>query len=122
MLRHYDERYTWDQIPPQSRNGASRDYHQFGNGILYAAQFPDGIIKIGHTTHIAGRLSQLAYHEGQTPEVLAIKAGTFEDEQALHDRLAAHCRRGREWYNPDPEVLAIINEWRAALRRDPLAI
>lgn len=121
MLRHYPPEAFWDYVPPKSRAAASREYHEFGNGILYAARFPDGTIKIGHTTQIAHRLSALIGQGGGTPEVLAVKAGTYEDEQALHDRLAAHCRRGREWYNPDPEVLAVVNEWRADLRRDALA-
>lgn len=121
MLRQYPDWASWDYVEPQSRAQASFEYHQFGNGILYAARFPDGTIKIGHTKQIAQRLTHLISDGGGRPEVLAIKAGTFEEEQAIHDMLAAHCRRGREWYNPDPEVLAVVNEWRAELRRDPLA-
>lgn len=121
MLRHYGDRYTWGHIPPQSRCQASDDYHQFGNGVLYAARFPDGAIKFGHTTQIGHRLTNLIAEGGGRPEVLAVKAGTYDDEQALHESLASHRRRGREWYDPDPEVMAVVNEWRAELRRDPLA-
>ena len=121
MLRQYPDRAQWDHVPPTSRRQASLDYHQFGNGILYAARFPDGSIKIGHTTQVHKRLTNLISAGGGAPTVLAIKAGTYEDEQAVHDALAAHVKRGREWYNPDPEVLAVINEWRTELRREPLA-
>jgi len=121
MLRQYPDEAKWDQSEPTSRRAASAEYHQFGNGLLYAVRFPDGTIKIGHTVRIAERLTQLISEGGGRPEVLAIKAGTVEDEQALHDSLAAHVRRGREWYNPTPEVIALVNEWRAELRRDPLA-
>lgn len=54
-------------------------------------------------------------------ELLAIKPGTRADEADLHRQLVEHLHHGREWYNPTPEVLAVINEWREALGREPLA-
>ena len=120
MYAGYTERTRWDYPSPTSRRAASSDYHQFGNGVLYAARFPDGAIKFGFTTQVSKRLTNLIAEGGGHPEVLAIKAGTYTDEQDLHASLAAHRRRGREWYNPDAEVMAVVNEWRADLRRDPL--
>lgn len=77
-----------------------------GIELIYAIRLPDGIIKIGHTREIMARRR----HFDSTPEaILAIKPGTYDEEQAIHEQLAPHRARGREYYHPTPEVLAYVN-------------
>ena len=83
--------------------------------MLYAMRTPDGLIKIGITSDISHRRGQLS------GEILGFTFGEQADELAIHHSLAAHVHHGREWYNPTPEVLAVVNEMRAGFDLDPLA-
>lgn len=83
--------------------------------VVYAVRVGD-LVKIGHTHDLANRVSGL-----HATEVLAFMPGTYDDEQALHQRLAAHVHHGREWYYPTPGVLAVVNEMRETLGMEPLA-
>ena len=85
--------------------------------LLYAARMPDGVIKIGWTANLQRRAA--AFPAGF--QFLAIKPGTRADELAVHRSLAGHAVQGREWYPPIPEVLAVVNDWREALGREPIA-
>lgn len=98
----------------------STEYSEMHGTILYAARVGDGTIKIGVTSHLHLRLVALRCLTQSEPEVLAVKNGTIADEQAIHDSLAKHVAHGREWYRPEAEVLAVINDWRADLNMDPL--
>lgn len=77
---------------------------------LYAAMLPDGLIKIGWSLNLRKRL----YHFGGN-KLLAIRLGDRDDEQAVHQSLREHRAHGYEYYNPTPAVMAVVNEWRAAL-------
>lgn len=83
--------------------------------VVYAVRCGDSI-KIGHTVNLAKRMNSL-----KATELLAFMAGTHEDEQALHSRLADHREHGREWYYPTPGVMAVVNEMRATLGLEPYA-
>lgn len=82
---------------------------QMGQPMLYAVMCPDGAIKIGCTTNLAQRRS---YLQG---EILAFRFGDFDDERAIHDSLREHLAHGDEYYHPSPEVLALVEQWRADL-------
>lgn len=97
--------------PPAERNAAMR---AFGS-VVYACRLPDGVIKIGHTGDLATRTRAIG------GELLAFVPGTFDDEHAIHARLADHVHHGREWYFPTPGVLAVVNEMRARLGMEPVA-
>lgn len=122
MLRHYPDEARIDEIPPQSRRAAAIQYHEVVGNVLYALRFKDGTIKLGCTGRIDSRLAHFYHIDGCTPEVLAIKPGSFEDEQAVHGLLVDHLDHGREWYRPDPEVWAVINGWRTDVGMEPLPI
>lgn len=77
-----------------------------GIKVVYAMRVPDGAIKIGCTSNLPNRLS------GLHGEILAFRPGDFADEKELHLKLAAHRNRGREYYNPTPEVVAVVNDMR----------
>ena len=95
--------------------------------VVYAARLADGTIKIGWTERFDLRLHWLKHYVQQDVELLAFRVGTYEDEQAIHVRLAAHRatvpgRDGaREYYEPNPEVLAVVNDMRADLKLPLLA-
>lgn len=92
---------------------------------LYAVRIGD-YIKIGFTKHLHQRMQHMTNHgrrigiSGEM-QILALVAGTCGDEKAVHERLATHCTKGREWYAPHPEVLAVVNEWREGMGAQPLA-
>lgn len=86
--------------------------------VLYAVRI-DVLIKIGHTSDLAMRLRTLRYRQGaRYMQLLAVQFGTLADERAIHERLKPHLARGREYYHPTPEVLAIVNDMRADLGMD----
>ncbi len=85
--------------------------------VIYAIRTRDGLIKIGFTTNLGQRYSSL----GSQRDILAWRPGSYAEEQALHDQLSAHVCRGREWYHPHPEVLAVVNAMRGDLGQTPLA-
>lgn len=76
---------------------------------LYAFKLDDGVIKIGHTRQLHRRARKL----GGLKNLLALKLGTREEEAALHKTLKPNLHHGREYYNPTPEIYALINQWRA---------
>ncbi len=104
----------------QMRNQQNKALRAYCNGqsVVYAVQFPDGIIKIGCTGDLATRLSAFQADKGA---LLGFRFGEYEDEQALHASLKAHVARGREWYHPAPEVLAVVNDMRTAFNLPPIA-
>ena len=115
QMRRLDPFEGNDPVPP--RHTAARALSQMGE-LIYAVRMPDGVIKIGHTANLENRLRELG---ARGVQVLAFKYGSRADEQAVHASLAAHCARAIEWYHPHPEVLAVVNGWRAQLGRPPVA-
>lgn len=96
------------QRPELSAYAALTAITQAGD-VVYALRLDDGVIKIGHTKRLGMRRAQL---QGK---VLAFKFGTYDDEQDVHSALQAHTAHGREYYHPTPEVIEVVNEWRAEL-------
>ena len=88
-----------------------------GVELIYAIRLPDGIIKIGHTKDLMARRR----HFDSGPEaILAIKPGAYDEEQAIHAKLAPHVARGREYYHPTPEVMGFVNDLRGRLGISPI--
>lgn len=84
--------------------------------VVYAVRLSDGSVKIGWT-HNLGRRKQ---HFGAGTEVLGFRSGDRAAENALHASLK-DCRvRGREYYHPTAEVLAVVNDMRNDLGLPPL--
>jgi hypothetical protein len=107
---------------PLGRREASRILRLSGS-FLYAARMSSGVVKFGFTAGLlSSRIDQLAGDARDAGEqfdrLIAIHHGTKADERALHRSLAGHRSHGREWYNPTPEVMAVVNDWRAALGMD----
>jgi hypothetical protein len=84
------------------------------------------MIKIGCTSNPANRFKNLRTDDMEPKDrpsfrILGFKFGDLEEEQTIHASLAAHTVKGREYYSAHPDVLAIVNDWRADLGRDPIA-
>jgi hypothetical protein len=81
--------------------------------VLYAVQFPDGVIKLGYTADLDVRRRQ--YGPVGSYKIIAVAPGTREQERALHAALRPHRARGHEWYHPTTEVLATVNRMRQSV-------
>lgn len=105
-------------IGPNTKNRIRKDALRALNlagPTVYAMRLPDGVIKIGHSAHLADRRTAL---QG---EMLAVRFGDRDDEQAIHATLIPYRHHGHEYYHPTPEVLAVVNEMRAAFGLDAIA-
>lgn len=89
--------------------------------VVYAVRLDD-VVKIGFTSDLGDRVHTLKCINGsRSAEMLAVRFGTEADEQAIHTRLIGHRARGREYYHPTPEVLAVVNEMREDFGLPPIA-
>lgn len=73
----------------------------------------NGPIKIGITTDVPSRLSSLQTSHAETLVVMTTTPGGTALEYELHKRFAHHRLRG-EWFAPGDDLLAFIEERRAA--------
>jgi hypothetical protein len=69
------------------------------HGSVYIVQLGEHL-KIGWTQSPKIRMRQL-----KPDAVLLCKQGTRQDETRLHHRFAQHLRKGREYFEPHPEIL-----------------
>jgi len=86
-------------------------HHEQRPGWVYFLQNRDGYIKIGFTTQLQQRLrafNSAAQHTGGRYDVLAIVAGTIEDERRIHERFS-YCRNGgHEVFSPHRHLRGFI--------------
>jgi hypothetical protein len=101
---------------PMSRPAALRSLGK----VIYAVELSDGTIKIGCTTNLLNRLYWYSQFEGEV-ELVAFKPGGFDEELDIHERLKGHRAKRREYYHPNAEVIAVVNEMRTALGMNALA-
>lgn len=71
-------------------------------------------IKIGTTTDLQRRAQQLNAY------ILARRPGSYSEEAQLHARFD-HLRQHGEWFEPGPDLVALINQIRAADGEPPIA-
>jgi hypothetical protein len=79
-------------------------------GWVYFAR-SDGLVKIGFSRHLAGRLANLQTHSVHEVVLLKKVRGTMADEKAWHRRFANLRVRG-EWFRVTPRLLAAIKSAR----------
>lgn len=85
---------------------------------MYAFLFPEGYIKIGWSSDLPQRRTNLG---ASWDNLLALKRGTIDDERRLHRRIDdRHRHHGIEYYYPTPEIIAMLNEWRRDLGLEPI--
>ncbi|MFG1302687.1 GIY-YIG nuclease family protein [Xanthobacter autotrophicus] len=78
-------------------------------GDVYFAALSNGAIKIGYTTDLARRMSNLWYAVPGGVTVLATLVGTPDAEQWLHLKFS-HLKISGEWFRPDPSLMSFIEE------------
>jgi transcriptional regulator with XRE-family HTH domain len=80
--------------------------------VVYFAQIGHfGPIKVGQTDKLEARLAVLATYAPEPLRLLFAFPGTLDVERSIHERFA-HIRTHREWYRPDQELLAFIEQAR----------
>jgi Meiotically up-regulated gene 113 len=102
-----DESRTVQKPLPPTRG---REILSALGSVLYAMRLQGGVIKIGYTTNLQNRVYKL-----KSQELLAFRFGDRRDEAVVHRSLSAHVAHGREYYHPHPQVIDLINSWRADL-------
>ena len=103
---------------PEKKLTACQAMEALGD-VVYAIRLPGDTIKIGWTTNLAQRKRSWRLRDNHG--ILAIKPGTYAEEQAIHARLTPYRKHGAEYYRPTPEVLAEVNTLRDAVGLDPVA-
>lgn len=79
-----------------------------GQGFIYWVRAPNpGHIKIGFSTNPTKRLEQLRIGSPVPLELVGLKVGCIEDEQALHKQLQAYRLHG-EWFSETVAVLKSV--------------
>lgn len=90
---------------------ADQHHGRTADACVYYVRLDDQRIKIGFTSHLKRRLSQLRVDHDA---LLAIEPGGRDVEQQRHQAFTAdRIHRGREDFRPSPELLAWINQLRA---------
>lgn len=72
---------------------------------VYFIQAGDGgMVKIGYSAHPESRLSKMQSDSAVRLAILGIMPGALAEEQAMHERFAAHRELG-EWFRPAQEIV-----------------
>lgn len=79
------------------------------NDGVYFIRAHTGHIKIGHSSKVLQRYADLQVSWPVPLELLAVVVGTHRLEKQLHEKFAEHRVQG-EWFNPAPELLAVIDQ------------
>ncbi|RSN55588.1 hypothetical protein DMH12_15325 [Streptomyces sp. WAC 04229] len=82
--------------------------------LVYFAR-RERLIKIGWTTDLKKRMKALVTRS------LATEPGDIVRERQLHRRFKHLLAERREWFHPGPDLIAYINELRAAAGEGPIA-
>lgn len=81
-------------------------------GFVYVARAErSGLVKIGHSHNVSGRLRSLKASVREPVVLLAVLRGWRDTERALLARVKAHrvtVKGNSEWHAPHPEVEALI--------------
>lgn len=127
MARESGHRHAFDPAYAYQFSDESLPFTQAASrltedgSVLYAIRLSDGIIKIGWTSNLCRRWRQLV-NTDKAEQFLGFTFGSRDEETELHRQLSAHVARGREYYHPHSDVLEIVNNWRSALGREPIAV
>jgi hypothetical protein len=86
--------------------------HVPDQGFVYVARAErSGLVKIGHSHNVSGRLRSLKASAREPIVLLAVLRGWRDTERALLARVKAHrvtVKGNSEWHVPHPEVEALI--------------
>ncbi len=76
--------------------------------VVYFLRDQAGLVKIGRTSDLKGRLKVLQHKHGAL-EVLATRTGGAMMEAAIHQKFAGD-QLGHEWFLPSDELIRFITE------------
>lgn len=78
--------------------------------VYFAIDHDKAQVKIGVTSDVDRRLTQLKHDRGHELDLIGSVAGGRTLEDCLHARFAPYRREGREWYTTEilPEVQTIL--------------
>lgn len=113
----HGEKFAVAELERPAPNVSAWTWLRLLGPVVYAIRTPDGWIKIGFTTNLSQRSSQLGGYKA----LLAWRCGSMEDEQAIHASLNGQAIRGREYYPPTADVLSTVNAMRSELGLEPIA-
>lgn len=85
--------------------------------VVYYVQIGDHI-KVGYTAHLPTRLKSYP----PTRRLLATEPGNPSLETRRHREFRHLLHAGREWFNPGPDLMAHINDLRAAQGAAPIRL
>lgn len=111
LTNHVEGRVRECADPETIRRRAIYDALAEMTSVIYAIRTEDNLIKIGYTGSLRERRRN---HGVGFTDILAVRAGTYEEEQALHQRFLSHLARGKEYYHPNPEIMSFVNGIREA--------
>lgn len=95
----------YDQIVANRPRHSPRPREQVRDGLIYFAGYGD-YVKIGFTTDLAQRLSELQTGAPEKLKIILAIPGTLRDEAAAHRRFARSRLKG-EWFRRS----GAIEEW-----------
>jgi len=105
-IRTWNRRYGFGITPfPQNPTHAP---------LVYFAR-RERLIKIGWTTQLSKRMRAIP------AKVLATEPGDIVREKQLHIRFGHLLAHGREWFHPEPDLVAYVNELRDTDNLPPIS-
>lgn len=81
--------------------------------VYFVQSKNNGLIKIGFTSNLKGRLSDLSSMSPVPLELLAFTYGDFNLERELHSTFSDHRSHG-EWFHPSDELIKLIESIKGA--------
>lgn len=81
---------------------------------VYFVQDGAGMVKIGYARNVYSRFANLRVSNASELKMLVHAPGDSVAEERLHSAFARH-RRAGEWFSPAPELMAFIEELKAAI-------
>ncbi len=94
-------------IPPIISSSPGASVHKTPGFVYFIQGQITGLIKIGWTISVEGRLFTLQASSPDKLKVLGWFPGNGREERALHKHFAS-CRSHGEWFFPEPELLAEV--------------
>lgn len=104
----YKEHFTEEQCIAMAADG--HHYADQCHELRYAYFIglnPDGLVKIGFTADLRTRIKHLRQMHHKSLEILALRKGGLQREQAYHVQFA-HYRVVDEWFEPAPSIVKEI--------------
>lgn len=107
-------------VEDKTSQGEATDVIWMGGAgsFVYFIQAGNGPIKIGWTKHTSVRLRYMQTGNAERLRLLCAMPGGRVLERTLHRAFRAQCVEG-EWFKPCQELLALIEELKLSMWRDP---